>query len=29
LLTPDVSNKGEEQIPMKRKNKNPKRGFRQ
>lgn len=29
LLTPDVSNKGEEQIPMKRKNKKPKRGFRQ
>ncbi|MFV0537991.1 MAG: DUF5712 family protein [Dysgonomonas sp.] len=29
LLTPDVSNKEEEQIPVKRKKKKPKRGFRQ
>jgi hypothetical protein len=28
LLTPDVSNKDEEQIPVKRKKKKPKRGFR-
>ena len=28
LFTPDVSNKEEEQIPMKRKKKKPKRGFR-
>ncbi len=28
LLTPDVSNKEDEQIPKKRKKKKPKRGFR-